>query len=164
MPFSIHIAEVQGIQGVSPMLISIASVQQHGGVQSVECAQECRTSARMERRAPQVRGVWQNQRLPRRQTCRIRQNERRGISEGVGRATEPPRRLSGKKCGAQCMEHCGTECAAGPALVRCEVRREVQGMKNGPRQVTARPVCVRFTRPRTGPGSPACGPCPPDCP
>ena len=61
------------------------------------------------------------------------------------------------------MEHCGMECAAVSAPVRCEVRREVCGRKNGPRRavetvkvldlhslaVTARPVCGWFMLLRT---------------
>ena len=54
-----------------------------------------------------------------------------GISAGAGRAGEPPRRLSGRPCGAWCMEQCGTERSVGSAPVRCEVRRDVKEGRTG---------------------------------
>ena len=57
---------------------------------------------------------------------RIRGTNEGRISAGAGRAVEPPRRLSGRPCGARCMEQCGTERSVGSAPVRCEVQRGVR--------------------------------------
>ena len=65
-----------------------------------------------------------------RQTEFIKRNEGR-ISAGAGRAGEPPRRLSGRPCGAWCMEQCGTESAVGFAPVRCTVQRDVKEGRTG---------------------------------